>query len=363
MDLRIVEYFGDEIYRGVSQKRRRRLGSNNRRWKRLMKTPETAAKERKGAGTKLRKYQPDCRLPNSAVMRKLTASESQRLRMRTVEMIECVFSPEFTRAGAEQRFVPDFDDGDAGSERHIGVCWKNDKPKRALTRVEERDLFMRFNYCRYRMMRILKSHAGRCMNSEAARDLLRWDRAALDARDDIVRANLGLAPSMVERSRLTGVDFAELISEGQMALLRSIDKFDCTRGFKFSTYACRAIMTSISRARALAARHHARFPATYDPNLQSDDLRESRRDEIEATCILEFRGIWKENTAKLSNTERRILSERFGINNAGKKRGDPKTLRQVAEVFGVTKERVRQIQNRALARLRSVLDEQAFAIA
>jgi RNA polymerase sigma factor (sigma-70 family) len=223
-------------------------------------------------------------------------------------------------------------------------------------------LFQRYNYCRYRIMKILRAHAGKRLSASATRELLRWDQVALDVRDEIVQANLGLVPSMVERSRLTGVDFAELISEGQLALLRSVDKFDCTRGFKFSTYACRAILTSISRAVALMARHRAQFPAEYDPDLQKNDSIEVRREDTEATCIRELANILRENSAELTATERRVLSERFGVRGGRKKGGaDPKTLRQVAEIFGVTKERVRQIQNKALAKLRTVLDGQAFA--
>jgi RNA polymerase sigma factor (sigma-70 family) len=210
-------------------------------------------------------------------------------------------------------------------------------------------------------MRILKAHAGKRLTKAATRELLEWDQAALDVRDQIVQANLGLVPSMVERSRLTGVDFAELISEGQLALLRSVDKFDCSRGFKFSTYACRAILTSISRAVALMARHRAQFPIEYDPELQKSDFLETRRESLEENCVEELAGILAENTADLTVTERRVLSERFGVKGGRRKAGsDPKTLRQVAEVFGVTKERIRQIQNKALAKLRCTLDDQVF---
>ena len=76
----------------------------------------------------------------------------------------------------------------------------------------------------------------------------------------------------------------------------------------------------------------------------------------------ELLGILANNTADLTVTELKVLSERFGVRSGGRgKRGTPKTLRQVAEVFGVTKERVRQIQNKALEKLRGALDEQVFA--
>ncbi len=310
----------------------------------------------------MRKLEPTCKPPIGAVMRKLSANEAQRLRLRLVELLECLYSPSFSRAGAEKRFAPAIDESASRGPRPVSgrLDAKTGRP-RSLSRDEEVDLFMRFNYCRFRMMKILKAHAGRRLTAAATRELLKWDQAALDIRDEIVQANLGLVPSMVERSRLTGVDFAELISEGQLALLRSVGKFDCSRGFKFSTYACRAILTSISRAVALMARHRARYPTEYDPDLQKGDLIELRREEIEAFCMQELRGILAENSADLTVAERRILSERYGMRGGRKNPADSKTLRQVAEVFGVTKERVRQIQNKALAKLREVLDEQVFA--
>jgi RNA polymerase sigma factor (sigma-70 family) len=311
----------------------------------------------------LRKLQPSCKLPTGAVMRRLSASEAQRLRLRLTDVLECIYTRRFSEPGAEQTYAADVDDRPAGKPRSVSVCLKRVSSRsRSLSRAQEENLFLRYNYQRYRIMRILKAYAGKRLTAAATRAVLKWDQAALDLRDAIVQANLGLVPSMVERSRLTGVDFSELISEGQMALLRSVDKFDCSRGFKFSTYACRAILTSISRAVALMARHRAQFPTEYDPDLQKSDFVEVRREDMEAACIQELAGILADNKADLTVTEQRVLCERFGMRGARKKAtADPKTLRQVAESFGVTKERVRQIQNKALAKLRQALDDQAFA--
>ena len=327
-----------------------------------MKHSENTKPKQRRSNPLLRKLQPACKLPTGAVMRKLSANEAQRLRLRVVEQLECMYDPRFSRAGAEKRFAPQGEPAGTQPPRTVsGRLNSRSKASRSLTRDEEVELFLSHNYCRYRLMRIMKAHAGKRLTAIATRVLLEWDQATLDTRDQIVQANLGLVPSMVERSRLTGVDFAELISEGQLALLRSVSKFDCMRGFKFSTYACRAILTSISRAVALMARHRAQFPTEYDPELQKSDYQDIKRDRVEATCIQELAGILAENRADLTTTERRVLSERFGMRGSRRKSpADPKTLRQVAEVFGVTKERVRQIQNKALAKLRIVLDEQAF---
>ena len=327
----------------------------------MNKTSQDSPKKRT-PNPALRKLQPNCKPPTGAIMRKLSASESQRLRMRMVELLECIYSKQFARAGTRKLLTERLAKLKSEQPRLVSTRANRGEAKsRSLSRDEEAELFLAYNYCRHQMMKLFKANSGKRLNAAATRELLRWDQAALDVRDEIVQANLGLVPSMVERSRLTGVDFAELISEGQLALLRSIDKFDCERGFKFSTYACRAILTSISRAVALMARHRGRFPTEYDPDLQKSDFMETRREDTEASCVQELAGILEENSADLTATERRVLSERFGMRGNRKKAGtDPKTLRQVAEVFGVTKERVRQIQNKALAKLRTALDEAVF---
>ena len=311
----------------------------------------------------LHKLSPACKPPTGAVMRAFSAGEAQRLRRRLADVLECVYTPQFASAGAERRFAPEVDRATGQKPRSLSSRLDAvSSASRSLTRDEEVELFLRYNYCRYRMMKILRAHASKRLSAEATRKLLKWDQVALDIRDRIVNANLGLVPSMVERSRLTGVDFAELISEGQLALLRSVEKYDCMRGFKFSTYACRAILTSISRAVALMARHRARYPTEYDPDLQRSDFLETKRDHVEASCVQELAGILAGNSAGLTVAERRVLWERFGMRGGSRRASsDPKTLRQVAEVFGVTKERVRQIQNKALAKLRHALDQQVFA--
>ncbi|MBI5862962.1 MAG: sigma-70 family RNA polymerase sigma factor, partial [Planctomycetes bacterium] len=199
---------------------------------------------------------------------------------------------------------------------------------------------------------------GRRLLLTAARELLRWDEIARRLCDDIVQANLGLVPTMIERSRVNGVDFGELISEGQLALLRSVEKFDCTRGFKFSTYACRSILTAIARAVALMARYRNRFPMEFDPDFQTGDTTETREAHEDEDYIRVLQSALRENRAELTRTERKILSERFGFDGALTTGRDaaPKTLREIASTFGVTKERVRQIQNRALDKLRTALE-------
>jgi RNA polymerase sigma factor (sigma-70 family) len=235
-------------------------------------------------------------------------------------------------------------------------------PIATLVAKEEQKLFLRMNYARYRMAKLLDRYAGKRLSSRAANELLWWCEQSIVARCQIVQANVPLVLAMARRTRLGSIDFAELISEGNMALLRSVDKFDCGRGFKFSTYACRAILKSFSRVAMRSSRYRGRFPTEFDPTLEKSHYIEDQRELHEAECVDELRGIIRSNTAELNDVEVRVLQARFALAPIeGMESGGPKTLEQVGLLIGVTKERVRQIQNKALAKLRSKLQEDFLA--
>jgi len=192
--------------------------------------------------------------------------------------------------------------------------------------------------------------------------LLWWFDRAEETKSEIVQANVPLVLAMAKRTRMTHMDYAELISEGNMALLRSVDKFDCARGFKLSTYACRAILKSFSRVALRTSRYRGQFPIEFDPALERSDFLAQRRVTHEADCVDEIRGILQANRAELNEVEATVIKARFAIEKVPGLEGDgPKTLEQVGVLIGVTKERVRQIQNRALSKLRSALLEDFLA--
>ncbi len=230
-----------------------------------------------------------------------------------------------------------------------------------LSSSEEKALFLRYNYARYRAYRLLESHAGKRLPAGQTRLLLAWSQRCLTLRAEIVRANIPLVLAMAKRTRLVGVDFSELISEGNMALLRSADKFDCGRGFKFSTYACRAILKGFSRVAMRTSRYRGRFPTEFDPSLEKSDFVDRKRESAESDCVDELRLIITANRAELNDVEMTVIRERFAWPKVGRDEESPKTLEQVGAIIGVTKERVRQIQNKALGKIREVLEDDFLA--
>jgi RNA polymerase sigma factor (sigma-70 family) len=226
-----------------------------------------------------------------------------------------------------------------------------------LTGDEERVLFLQYNYARFRVGELQNEIGPSGPTDEQAQEMLRWYRTAIAYREQIAETNLALVLAMAKRTRMSEVDFADLVSEGNMALLRSVDKFDCGRGFKFSTYACRAILKAFSRQGMKLSKYRQRFPTDFDPALEKSNHLETVRRTHEEECAEEVKHIVLNNDADLTEVEQTVIHHRFGIGASPET--PPLTLEQVGQIIGVTKERVRQIQNKALEKVRVFLEENA----
>jgi RNA polymerase primary sigma factor len=216
-----------------------------------------------------------------------------------------------------------------------------------LTGAEEKVLFHQFNYARFRISELQKdvwTSETRKPTPEQAEEVLRWHRLADRIREQIAETNLALVLAMAKRTRMSEVDFADLVSEGNMALLRAVDKFDAGRGYKFSTYACRAILKAFSRQGMKLSKYRQRFPTDFDPKLERSNFLETKRADFEKDAAEEVKRIVLENRADLTDVERTVIEHRFGLESGEQEK--PMTLEQVGQIIGVTKERVRQIQNK-----------------
>ena len=219
---------------------------------------------------------------------------------------------------------------------------------------EERMMFLRFNYSKRELSRVQRLIKKSGLTRKRADELVEWHRRFEHFREYLVRTNLALVLAMAKRTRLGEVDFAEVVSEGNMALIRAVDKFSIDRGFKFSTYACRAILKAFSRTALKSSRHKTRFPVEFEPDMEKSDWQDRRRDAVEEDCIDELKAIVSRNLAELSDVEETVIRRRFNWEQEG---DSPLTLEEVGQIIGVTKERVRQIQNKALAKIRCVMEE------
>ena len=235
-------------------------------------------------------------------------------------------------------------------EQHVDVI-----TGQALKGDQEVTLFLQLNYARYKTCQIRRHLLSQSSwTKKTVLELLEWNNLQLHARSQIVTANMGLVLAMAKKVDFPGIEFTDLISEGSMALLRASDKFDFARGFKFSTYDCRAIFKGFSRTAKQNYRYRRRFPAQWDIALEKDDHLNQLREEDHYNGVDEVRMIFKDNIADLSRVEQSVIEMRFSLKP---KQIKPLTLKQVGDKLGLTKERIRQIQNKALAKMRVVAEE------
>lgn len=225
-----------------------------------------------------------------------------------------------------------------------------------LSPIEEAGLFLRYNYSRYRLSELAQAQQRRFSKARAGQMVL-WYRRAQKCRSDLVRANMALVLAMAKRTRIANVEFSELVSEGNMALLRSVEKFDVSRGFKFSTYACRSILKAFNRLATKTGRYRQHFPTEYDPAMEKSDYDLKKHEMEREDSVESLREILARNRANLTPVEQTIVTERFALASRGKKR----TLAEVGKMVGLTNERVRQIQNLALKKIREALDDEFLA--
>lgn len=226
---------------------------------------------------------------------------------------------------------------------------------RVLSAADERRLFLRYNYARWRTAKLMERRRSGRDGGLTAR-IERWHARVLQAQADLVQSNMGLVPAMAKRVQIPGVEFEELISEGNMAILRCLDKFDVSRGYKFSTYACSAILKSFHRLARKSHTYRQHFPANIEPGLEQPDVDSQTREGEWEDSVEWVRDIFTRNQAELTKLEQQIVMERFALVTRGKGR----TLMEISRTVDLSTERVRQLLNRALQKMHKVLNRDAL---
>jgi RNA polymerase primary sigma factor len=274
-----------------------------------------------------------------------------------------------------------------------------------LTAADEVDLAKRVEAGVFAAERLEQLERDSALSAELRRDLLAVVGDGQRAKQRLIESNLRLVVSIAKRYAGRGLPFLDLIQEGNLGLIRAVEKFDYTRGFKFSTYASWWIRQAVSRAVADQART-IRIPVHMvetvnrilraqrllvqslgrDPtaaeiavqvDMPAERVEEIKRLAMEPVSLhspvgeeegselgdliedsesvppaeLVSAGLLASHVeavlTHLGDREREVVRMRYGLTD-----GEPRTLEEVGRAFGVTRERVRQIEAKSLAKLR-----------
>ncbi len=231
-----------------------------------------------------------------------------------------------------------------------------------LTKEQEHYLFRKMNYLRHlaaqsqqKLVRAAKREDGAVADRLA--EFENYVKLADQTREQIISANLRLVISIAKKYVNVANTFDELISEGNMSLLQAAEKFDISRGNRFSTYATRAIRNNLYHY--VLDKHRKRQQV----NLAEDDVltgavQEGTNEQICESRLNYVRKSLARIMNRLDEQKQAIIRSRFGLDYDQ----SPQTLKEIASEMGVSRERVRQIQTRAMKELRQWADEELIEL-
>jgi RNA polymerase sigma factor (sigma-70 family) len=233
-----------------------------------------------------------------------------------------------------------------------------------LNKDQEQHLFRKMNFLKYKAAKLRnrlrkQDDAGHVdptrVRIQGLKDIEDLQNEANAVKDQLINANMRLVVNIAKRHSAQADNFFELLSDGNMSLMRAVEKFDFGRGFKFSTYASWAIMKNFARSIPDEKHRRERFVTGHEEVF--DIAPDNRTDEHEIVATHE-RATHSVNRLLeyLEPRERDIIRMRAGLDHHAK----GMTLEEIGQQFGITKERVRQLNARAMKKLRTIAERESF---
>jgi len=215
-----------------------------------------------------------------------------------------------------------------------------------LTKDQEQHLFRKMNYLKYKLNKVRQGANPNSARSGDLRQIEELHSQVRQVRDRLISCNTRLVASIAKKHSGTFDNLPEMMSDGSISLMRAVEKFDYFRGFKFSTYATWAIMKNFARSIPDEKNHRDRYVTGHEDMFES--RADVRSDEQEVVAQADMaRDRVNKLLEGLDPRTRDIIRMRNGLDGSAQM-----TLEQIGQHFGITKERVRQINVRGMKQLR-----------
>jgi RNA polymerase primary sigma factor len=290
-------------------------------------------------------------LSRSEIYRVITDERIARLARRKIKFIDDPLYHEADAAAVIEQIGSQNEIGNATTREDRGIPRDLPPYLQELYRTpllppsRERALFLKFNFHKFQFVQARRKLEPQFARSTDLDILENHLRRSIETKNAIVQANLRLVVSVARKHLRPNLNLMELISDGNITLMRAVEGFDVHKGNRFSTYATLALMKGFARSvpmmqTTVRSSDDSRLSQVADPRQPLANQRMVHRDEI--TQLL----------SSLNPRERNVILAHYGLNES-----IPATYEQVATRLGLSKHRVRQIEQIAIAKLRATAAE------
>jgi len=284
--------------------------------------------------------------------------------------LDFIGHPDFEKAEREAEILAPMPDAEEYEAKRRSMRAPKDVPPELaplyevplLNKPQEQHLFRQMNYLKFKASKLRdalrKEEEGEIDPSRVRMQTLKeiedLQNQANEVKEVLINANMRLVVNIAKRHAGQADNFFELLSDGNMSLIRAVEKFDFSRNFKFSTYASWAIMKNFARSIPDEKHRKERFVTGHEEVF--DIAPDTRSDEFEVVATQE-RATHSVNRLLqyLEPREREIIRMRAGLDDAREM-----TLEEIGQQFGITKERVRQLNARAMKKLRTIAERESI---
>ena len=281
---------------------------------------------------------------------------AQRLLQQEIDFID---NPDFRKASLEREVMREAEENAAvegiDSSTKLGelpshlarLCDAD-----LLTAEEEQVLFRQMNFCKFKANSLRRRLKVDTPDPELISRIDGLLSNAEKVRDRIIRSNMRLVISIVKKFVSPSFSFDELLSDGIVTLMNAVEKFDYSRGFRFSTYAYRSIARNAYRQVMDRKKEMSRCCNVADGSVEGT-LEESGTASMDEKTWERLRSMLAGFMGRLDKRERLIVKARYALGHHRK----IQTFQSIADKLGVSKERVRQLEQRAVGKLQKMAGE------